>query len=39
VRHYFLRAEPQLGEVSILLAPKADRDRTSHDIALDIRSG
>ncbi len=37
VRHYFLRAEPQLGEVSILLAPKTDRDRTSHDIALDIR--
>ncbi len=37
VRHYFLRKEPQLGEVSILLAPKADRDRTSHDIALDIR--
>lgn len=37
VRHYFLRSEPQLGEVSILLAPKTDRDRTSHDIALDIR--
>ena len=37
VRHYFLRAEPQLGEVSILLAPKGDRDRSSHDIALDIR--
>ncbi len=37
VRHYFLRKEPQLGEVSILLAPKTDRDRTSHDIALDIR--
>ena len=37
VRHYFLRAEPQLGEVSILLSPKGDRDRSSHAIALDIR--
>lgn len=26
-----------MGEVSILLAPKGDRDRSSHDIALDIR--
>jgi multidrug efflux pump subunit AcrB len=38
VRHYYLRAEPQLGEVQITLAPKAERDRPSHDIALDIRS-
>ena len=37
VRHYFLRQEPHLGEVEILLAPKTDRDRTSHAIALDIR--
>jgi multidrug efflux pump subunit AcrB len=37
VRHYFLRGQPQLGEVEILLSPKADRDRTSHDIALDLR--
>jgi multidrug efflux pump subunit AcrB len=37
VRHYFLRQEPQLGEVSINLLPKADRDRPSHDIALDLR--
>jgi len=37
VRHYFLREEPQLGEVSILLAAKSDRDRSSHEIALDIR--
>ncbi|WP_103256583.1 efflux RND transporter permease subunit [Tabrizicola aquatica] len=37
VRHYYLRAEPQLGEVAINLAPKADRDRASHDIALDLR--
>lgn len=37
VRHYFLRAEPHYGEVSILLAAKHHRDRTSHDIALDLR--
>ncbi|MDZ4391343.1 efflux RND transporter permease subunit [Cypionkella sp.] len=38
VRHYYLRQQPQLGEVSINLLPKADRDRASHDIALDIRT-
>ncbi|MFZ1467915.1 MAG: efflux RND transporter permease subunit, partial [Paracoccaceae bacterium] len=38
VRHYFLREEPQLGEVSILLAAKDHRDRSSHEIALDIRT-
>ncbi|WP_225026837.1 efflux RND transporter permease subunit [Xinfangfangia pollutisoli] len=37
VRHSFLRDQPQLGEVEILLTPKADRTRTSHAIALDIR--
>ena len=37
VRHSFNRAEPQLGEVSVVLAPKHDRDRSSHAIALDIR--
>ncbi len=37
VRHYYLRQEPQLGEVSINLTPKTDRDRASHDIALEIR--
>ncbi|PTE14198.1 efflux RND transporter permease subunit [Pseudogemmobacter blasticus] len=37
VRHYFLRASPELGEVEILLTNKADRDRPSHAIALDIR--
>ncbi len=37
VRHYFLRSEPQLGEVAINLLPKTERDRESHDIALDIR--
>jgi len=38
VRHSYLRQEPHLGEVAINLTPKTDRDRTSHDIALDIRS-
>ena len=37
VRHYFLRASPELGEVEILLTNKAERDRPSHAIALDIR--
>ncbi|WP_374641400.1 efflux RND transporter permease subunit [Tabrizicola sp.] len=37
VRHYYIRSEPQLGEVAINLAPKADRERESHDIALDLR--
>jgi multidrug efflux pump subunit AcrB len=37
VRHYYLRQDPQLGEVAINLLPKADRDRASHDIALDLR--
>lgn len=37
VRHTYLRAEPHLGEVQINLAPKHDRDRASHNIALDIR--
>ncbi|MDP3263465.1 MAG: efflux RND transporter permease subunit [Tabrizicola sp.] len=37
VRHSYLRQEPHLGEVAINLAPKADRDRPSHAIALEIR--
>ena len=37
VRHYFLRQQPQLGEVAIVLTPKTERERTSHQIALDIR--
>ena len=38
VRHYFLRQEPHLGEVQILLDHKEHRARTSHEIALDIRA-
>jgi len=37
VRHYYLRSEPQLGEVAINLTGKGDRKRESHDIALDLR--
>lgn len=38
VRHAYLRSEPQMGDVQIMLTPKADRDRSSHEIALDIRA-
>ena len=37
VRHYYSRETPELGDPSVNLAPKADRDRSSHAIALDIR--
>jgi len=37
VRHSYMRASSNLGDVAVNLAPKAERDRTSHDIALDIR--
>lgn len=37
VRHSYMRAASYQGDVAINLTPKADRDRTSHDIALDIR--
>ena len=37
VRHYYLRQEPQLGDVQIKLLPKDERERTSHEIALEIR--
>ncbi|WP_193175859.1 efflux RND transporter permease subunit [Oricola nitratireducens] len=37
VRHYYLRAQPNMGDVQINLLPKSERDRESHDIALEIR--
>jgi multidrug efflux pump subunit AcrB len=37
VRHYYLRAQPNMGDLQINLSPKTERDRTSHEIALDIR--
>ncbi len=38
VRHYYVRESPELGELHLNLAPKSDRDRTSHEIALDVRA-
>jgi len=38
VRHSYLRAEPNLGEVQINLSAKTERARTSHQIALDVRA-
>jgi multidrug efflux pump subunit AcrB len=37
VRHYYLRSEPQMGDLSVDLKPKGERIRASHAIALDIR--
>ncbi len=37
VRHYYMRANPEQGDLSINLLDKAKRDRASHTIALDIR--
>lgn len=37
VRHYFYRAQPDMGELQVNLTPKDERDRTSHEIALEIR--
>ncbi len=37
VRHYYLRAQPELGDLQINLVHKDDRDRASHAIALEVR--
>ena len=37
VRHYFLRAGAEQGDLAVMLAPKDERDRNSHAIALDLR--
>jgi multidrug efflux pump subunit AcrB len=37
VRHYYLRSNPEQGQVAVNLSPKGDRGRPSHAIALDIR--
>jgi len=37
VRHYYLREDPQLGDVQINLTAKHHRDRESHEIAAEIR--
>ncbi|WP_353861202.1 efflux RND transporter permease subunit [Azospirillum formosense] len=38
VRHYYLRDQPEQGDLQVNLAPKGERSRSSHDIALDIRA-
>ncbi len=37
VRHYYLRAAPNMGDLAVNLLPKDERKRASHAIALDIR--
>lgn len=37
VRHYFLRDKPWMGDLMVTLAPKGDRSRESHAIAVDLR--
>jgi multidrug efflux pump subunit AcrB len=37
VRHYYLRRAPNLGDLELMLAPRHDRARDSHEIALDVR--
>ena len=38
VRHYYSRELPELGELNLDLAPRDDRKRSSHAIALDLRA-
>jgi multidrug efflux pump subunit AcrB len=38
VRHYYSRELPELGELNLDLAPREDRKRSSHAIALDLRA-
>ena len=37
VRHYFLRAQPEQGDLQVNLPPRHERDRASHAIALEVR--
>jgi len=37
VRHYFLRAKPEMGDLMITLLPKGERSRSSHEIAVELR--
>ena len=38
VRHGYMRQAPELGDLQLNLAPKGERDRASHAIALDLRT-
>ncbi|MEA3411345.1 MAG: efflux RND transporter permease subunit [Pseudomonadota bacterium] len=37
VRHYYLRERPWMGDLQVQLLDKHDRDRTSHEIAVEAR--
>jgi multidrug efflux pump subunit AcrB len=37
VRHYYLRKDANQGDLQVNLKPKGERQRTSHEIALDVR--
>ncbi|MEW8693704.1 MAG: efflux RND transporter permease subunit, partial [Candidatus Thiodiazotropha endolucinida] len=37
VRHYYLRSDPWQAEVQVQLLDKTDRDRTSHELAVQTR--
>jgi len=37
VRHYYLRANPEQGDIVVNLLEKTERKRASHEIALEIR--
>jgi len=37
VRQYYLRANPEMGDIQVNLVDKAHRDRQSHEIAISIR--
>ncbi|EGD59637.1 RND transporter, HAE1/HME family, permease protein [Novosphingobium nitrogenifigens DSM 19370] len=37
VRHYFLRARPEMGDLMVALQPKDERSRSSHAVAVDLR--
>jgi len=37
VRHYYFRENPELGDLQINLLPKHERNRESHEIALEVR--
>jgi multidrug efflux pump subunit AcrB len=37
VRHYYLRTDPEQGDLQINLVPKGKRSRESHAIAIDVR--
>ncbi len=38
VRHYYLRSDPEQGDLQLNLLPKDERRRASHDIALEGRA-